>query len=81
VLLACECDARGRLGFEDTAYAPAPRLSAALACVLAVDTAKVSAQALAAGLKGPAIGQAIARARESELGLSSVVAAAASDEV
>ena len=81
VLLACECDARGRLGFEDTAYAPATRLSAALACVLAVDTAKVSAQALAAGLKGPAIGQAIARAREIELGLSSVVAAAASDEV
>ena len=80
VLLACECDARGRLGFEDTAYAPATRLSAALACVLAVDTAKVSAQALAAGLKGPAIGQAIARAREIELGLSSVVAAAASDE-
>ena len=81
VLLACECDARGRLGFEDTAYAPATRLSAALACVLAVDTAKVSAQALAAGLKGPAIGQEIARAREFELGLSSVVSGAAADEV
>ena len=81
VLLACECDARGRLGFEEAPYAPAPRLSAALACVLAVDTAKVSAQALATGLKGPAIGQAIARAREIELGLTSVVSAAASDEL
>ncbi|MBH1987273.1 MAG: multifunctional CCA addition/repair protein [Burkholderiales bacterium] len=73
VLLACECDARGRLGFEDRPYPPRPRLGAALACVLAVDTAQVSAEALAAGLKGPAIGQAIGRARERELGLSSLV--------
>ncbi len=63
VLLACECDARGRLGFADHAYAPGPRLRQALDCVLAVDTAAVSAQALALGLTGPAIGQRIAQAR------------------
>ena len=63
VLLACECDARGRLGFDDTPYAPGPRLRQALDCVLAVDTATVSAQALALGLTGPAIGQRIAQAR------------------
>ncbi|TDP81001.1 tRNA nucleotidyltransferase (CCA-adding enzyme) [Aquabacterium commune] len=63
VLLACECDARGRLGLEDTPYAPGPRLRQALDCVLAVDTAAVSAQALALGLTGPAIGQRIAQAR------------------
>jgi len=63
VLLACECDARGRLGYADTAYAPGPRLRQALACVLAVDTAAVSAEALHTGLTGPAIGQRIGQAR------------------
>jgi tRNA nucleotidyltransferase (CCA-adding enzyme) len=63
VLLACECDARGRLGFEERAYAPAARLSAALACILGVDTAAVSAQALAEGLRGPDIGARIGAAR------------------
>jgi tRNA nucleotidyltransferase (CCA-adding enzyme) len=63
VLLACECDARGRLGFEDTAYAPRTRLAQALRTVLAVDTASVSARALAEGRQGPAVGQAIAAAR------------------
>jgi tRNA nucleotidyltransferase (CCA-adding enzyme) len=63
VLLACECDARGRLGFADTNYAPRTRLGQALSTVLAVDTASVSAQALAEGRRGPAIGQAIAKAR------------------
>ncbi len=63
VLLACECDARGRLGFADTAYAPGPRLRQALDCVLAVDTAAVSAEALALGLTGPAVGQRIGQAR------------------
>jgi len=63
VLLACECDARGRLGFEETHYAPRTRLGQALITVLAVDTASVSAQALAEGRQGPAIGRAIAKAR------------------
>ncbi len=63
LLLACECDARGRLGLSDSPYPQAPRLAAALAVVLGVDTARISAEALAAGLKGPAIGEAIARER------------------
>jgi tRNA nucleotidyltransferase (CCA-adding enzyme) len=36
-LLACECDARGRLGLEDTPYPPRARLTEALARVIAVD--------------------------------------------
>ncbi|MFN3888469.1 MAG: multifunctional CCA addition/repair protein [Aquabacterium sp.] len=63
LLLACECDARGRLGLEDSPYPQRPRLAAALSTALDVDTAAVSAAALAAGQKGPAVGQAIARAR------------------
>ncbi|MFT3858834.1 MAG: multifunctional CCA addition/repair protein [Aquabacterium sp.] len=63
VLLACECDARGRLGLSEEPYLPRPRLSAALALAQSVNSAEVSAQALARGLQGPAIGKAIADAR------------------
>ena len=68
VLQACECDARGRLGHDDAPYPQGARLAAALDTVLAVDTAAVSAEALARGLKGPAIGEAITRARLAALG-------------
>src|SRR3990167_8458858 len=67
VLLACECDARGRLGFSDQPYPQGVRLQRALSLGQAVDTARVSAEALARGLKGPAIGEAIERAREAAL--------------
>ena len=67
VLLACECDARGRLGYADHPYPQGERLHRALALGQAVDTARVSAEALARGLKGPAIGQAIDEAREAAL--------------
>jgi tRNA nucleotidyltransferase (CCA-adding enzyme) len=63
VLQACECDARGRLGFETSVYAPATRLAQALETAQQVDTAAVSAAALQQGLKGEAIGQAITQAR------------------
>ena len=63
LLLACECDARGRLGLEEQAYEPRPRLTAALAAARAVDTAAVAAEAAARGQSGPAIGAAIAAAR------------------
>jgi tRNA nucleotidyltransferase (CCA-adding enzyme) len=66
-LLACECDARGRLGREDDAYPPRQRLAQALAIVQAVDTNTVAADAAARGLKGPAVGAAIQRAREEAL--------------
>jgi len=63
LLLACECDARGRLGKDDEPYPPRERLSAALRAALAVDTAPIAAEAAARGLKGPAIGEAVRQAR------------------
>ncbi|MFW9615526.1 multifunctional CCA addition/repair protein [Aquabacterium sp.] len=67
VLLACECDARGRLGLEDAPYPARTRLQQALSLALSVDTGSISAAAIAQGLKGPAIGQAVAQAREDAL--------------
>jgi tRNA nucleotidyltransferase (CCA-adding enzyme) len=63
LLLACECDARGRLRLEERAYEPRQRLTAALAAARAVDTAAVAADAAARRQTGPAIGAAIAQAR------------------
>ena len=63
LLLACECDMRGRAGFEDRPYPPRQRLSAALQAVLQADTATVTQRALADGLKGPAIGLRVHEAR------------------
>ncbi|MFD1710026.1 multifunctional CCA addition/repair protein [Ottowia sp. GY511] len=62
-LLACECDARGRLGMEDDAYPQRPRLLAALAAAQSVETATVAAEAQARGARGEAIGKAVAQAR------------------
>ncbi len=62
-LLACECDARGRTGFEDSAYPQRARLQAALDLVLAVATAPVAAAAAAQGASGLQIGAAVRRAR------------------
>lgn len=67
ILLACECDARGRLGFESSAYPQRQRLAQALAICLGVNTAEISSRCLQQGLKGPAIGAAIAHAREARL--------------
>jgi len=64
LLLACECDARGRTGFEDRPYPQRERLQRALDAALAVDSAAVSAQALARGQQGAAIGDAIREARQ-----------------
>jgi tRNA nucleotidyltransferase (CCA-adding enzyme) len=63
VLLACECDARGREGREWQPYAPAARLPRLLQAALEVDTAVVAADATAGGRRGPAIGAAIHEAR------------------
>ena len=67
VLLACECDARGRLGFEEAPYPQRERLAAALQVALAVTTAEVAARAAAAGATGPKVGEWIRRAREDAL--------------
>ena len=63
VLLACECDARGRLGFEESAYPQRPRLLAVLAAVQAVVTREIAAQAAAKGQSGPQVGALIHQAR------------------
>ena len=63
VLLACQCDARGRLGRSHDGYPQAPRLSAALQAAQSVDSAGVAEAAMAAGAKGPEVGWALARAR------------------
>lgn len=63
LLLACECDARGRLGKEAGPYPQRERLAAALRAAMAVDTAPIAADAAARGLKGPAIGEAVREAR------------------
>ncbi|RZI86447.1 MAG: multifunctional CCA addition/repair protein [Rubrivivax sp.] len=63
VLLACECDARGRLGMGEQPYPQAARLRAALDIALDVDTAKVASKCLETGKQGPAIGKAIQDAR------------------
>ena len=63
VLQACECDARGRLGFEESAYPQAVRLQRALDAALQVRTDTVAADAAARGLKGPKIGEAVHAAR------------------
>jgi tRNA nucleotidyltransferase (CCA-adding enzyme) len=62
-LWACECDARGRAGREGEPYPQRARLSAALRAVLAVDATAAAAQAVAKGAQGPAIGEAVRRAR------------------
>ncbi len=64
VLLACECDARGRTGREALPYPPATRLPPLLQAALAVDTAEVAGAAAGAGQRGPDIGAAVQAARE-----------------
>jgi len=63
LLLACECDARGRLGREHDVYGPARRLPPLLQAALAVDSAAVAGPALERGLAGPAVGELVRAAR------------------
>ena len=66
-LLACECDARGRAGLQERPYAPRARLRRALDVVLGIDAAAVAADVMARGKSGPAVGEAIRRARVAAL--------------
>jgi len=63
LLWACECDARGRLGLEMQPYPQRERLLEDWRRSQSIDLAAVSAQALAQGKTGPAIGQAVQQAR------------------
>ena len=62
-LLACECDARGRLGFEDRPYPQRVRLQRVLDAALAVPTRPIAEAAAQRGATGPKIGEAVSRAR------------------
>jgi len=70
MLAACECDATGRLGFEQRPYPQRARLAQALSVAQAVEARGVSAAAIARGLKGPAIADEIRRARVQALALA-----------
>ncbi len=63
VLLACECDARGRLGLEEKPYPQRERLMSALAAAQAVATHEIAALAQEQQLDGPRIGEMIHKAR------------------
>ena len=63
ILLACECDARGRLGFEESPYAPRQRLAAALTAVQSVATSVIAAHAAEMGVTGQKVGEMIHAAR------------------
>ena len=63
ILLACECDARGRLGFEEAAYPQRQRLAAVLQAAQSVVTRDIAARAAAQGITGPQVGKLIHQAR------------------
>jgi tRNA nucleotidyltransferase (CCA-adding enzyme) len=63
VLLACECDARGRLGLQDSPYPQRARLLKALAAAQAVETQPLALAAQAEGRDGKQVGDAIHKAR------------------
>ena len=63
ILLACECDARGRLGLDESPYPQRPRLLAALTAAQGVATASIAAQAMSAGASGLKVGELIHAAR------------------
>ncbi len=75
ILLACECDARGRLGSSESAYPQAVRLLAALAVAQGVATQPIAEQALASGADGRKVGELIDQARVAAIKASDLVSA------
>ncbi|MFM7802739.1 MAG: multifunctional CCA addition/repair protein [Limnohabitans sp.] len=63
VVMACECDARGRLGLQDRHYPQTAHLQNMLKAALSVDTANLSALAMQQGLSGMEVGAKIEQAR------------------
>ena len=68
ILLACECDARGRQGMQEQPYPQAERLLRALAAAQTVATDEVASAAQAYGAAGPQIEDAVRRARVAAVG-------------
>ena len=63
LLLACECDLRGRLGFSEAPYPQRERLLKALTLVHTVDTNSIASEAAQTGASGIKIGEMIHAAR------------------
>ena len=63
VLLACECDARGRLGLAQAAYPQRPHLLGVLAAAQSVATHLIAQTAQSESLSGLQIGERIHQAR------------------
>jgi tRNA nucleotidyltransferase (CCA-adding enzyme) len=63
LLLACECDARGRLGKDDEPYPQRDRLMKALGAAQSVATHEIAEGAQAKGISGAKVGEMIHRAR------------------
>lgn len=63
ILLACECDARGRLGQHDTPYPVANTLAQALGHARSVVTHLIAESAQSTGANGQTIGKMIHQAR------------------
>ena len=63
LLLACECDLRGRLGYSEAPYPQRQRLLDALALVHTVDTNSIASEAAKTGASGSKIGEHIHTAR------------------
>ncbi|MDO8248292.1 MAG: multifunctional CCA addition/repair protein [Rhodoferax sp.] len=63
ILLACECDARGRLGYFDSPYPQRQRLRNVLATMQSVETKSIASDAMASGASGQKIGALIHQAR------------------
>jgi tRNA nucleotidyltransferase (CCA-adding enzyme) len=63
ILLACECDARGRLGLQEQPYPQRQRLLAAFEAARQVSTAAIASEAQQHGLKGAQVGERIHQAR------------------
>ena len=63
ILLACECDARGRLGFDEAPYPQRQRLREALAAVQSIATSVIAARAAESGVTGQKVGEMIHAAR------------------
>nr|WP_315234615.1 multifunctional CCA addition/repair protein [uncultured Albidiferax sp.] len=73
-LLACECDARGRLGLHDSAYPQRPHWLQALAAAQSVATEVIACEAQAKGLQGKDIGGLVHVARVAALRNSGMAA-------
>jgi len=63
ILLACECDVRGRLHHHDSPYPQRARLLRVLALMQQVDNAALAQQAQRDGASGVQVGQRIEQAR------------------